>query len=232
MAVSAPFDCAGVGRRERGDDADHDQHGHHHIAPHPGRRTREASGLKAADDEQRAGGRDQHADAIGRDIGRHAGGLLAFRQAFDAEGIDHDVLRRRCGCDQQRGERREPRRARRIGHRQHQDRRDQQQLREQQPAAAAAEHLREQRHVQRVDQRRPEELQRVRRADQRQQPDGAEIDPGLLHPDLQRRARQRQRQPRGEAEQQHDQHPRLQVHGKTVAPGGGGGLRLRLCRRV
>src|SRR5581483_951824 len=50
--------------------------------------------------------------------------------------------------------------------------------------------------------RRPQEFQRVGRADQREQPDGAEIDTGLAHPDQQRRARQRQRQPRGEAEQQ------------------------------
>ena len=50
---------------------------------------------KRAHQEQHAGGRDQHADAVGRDVGRHAGGLFALGQAFDAERIDHDVLRRR-----------------------------------------------------------------------------------------------------------------------------------------
>ena len=59
------------------------------------------------------------------------------------------------------------------------DRRHQQDLREHQPAAAAAEQPRQHRHVERVGQRRPEEFQRVGRADQREQADGAEIDAGL-----------------------------------------------------
>ena len=81
---------------------------------------------------------------------------------------------------------------------------------------------REERHMQRIDQRRPQEFQRVGRADQREQPDGAEIDAGLAHPHQQRRSRQRQRQPGGKAEQQHDQHARLQIDGEAVAPGGAG----------
>ncbi len=67
--------------------------------------------------------------------------------------------------------------------------RDQQQLREHQPAAPPPERAREQRHMQRIDQRRPQEFERVGRADQREQPDGAEIDAGLAHPHQQRRAR-------------------------------------------
>ena len=175
-----------------------------------------------ADQEQHAGGRDQHADPVGRDIGRHAGGLLALGQAFDAKRIDHDVLRRRHRRDQQRAERDEQRRARRIRQRQQQDRADQQQLREHQPAPPAAERAREDRHMQRVDQRRPDKFQRVGRADQREQPDGAEIDAGFAHPHQQRRSRQRQRQPGRKAEQQHDQHARLQVYRPRLAPGGGG----------
>jgi membrane protein involved in colicin uptake len=142
--------------------------------------------LEAADDEQRAGGRDQHADAIGRDIGRHPGGLFAFGETLDAKRIDHDILRRGHGRYQQRAERDKQRRARRVGQRQQQYRTDQQQLRKQQPAASATERSREERHMQRVDQRRPQELQRVRRADQRKQPDGAEIDTGFTHPHQQR----------------------------------------------
>ena len=82
---------------------------------------------------------------------------------------------------------------------------------------------REQRHMQRIDQRRPQEFQRVGRAHQREQPDGAEIDAGFAHPDQQRRSRQRQRQPGGKAEQQHDQHAALQINRQAVAPGGAGG---------
>ena len=55
---------------------------------------------------------------------------------------------------------------------------------------------REQRHMQRIDQRRPDKFQRVGRADQREQADGAEVDAGFAHPHQQRRSRQRQRQAR------------------------------------
>ena len=219
----------GLGCDERRDGADQHQRRHRDIAPHPGAAARDAGRFKSGHDKQRARGRDQHADAIGRDVGRHAGGLFALRQTLDPECIDHDVLRRGHGRHQQRAERDIERRARGIGQRQQQDRDDQQQLRKHQPAAAAAEGAREQRHMQRVHQRRPQEFQRVGRADQREQPDGAEIDAGLAHPHQQRRPRQRQRQPGGEAEQQHDQHARLQIDGETVTPGGGG-LRLDRCR--
>ena len=218
-----PRRLLGLGGDQCRDRPDQHHRCHHHIAPHPGRCARNAGALETGDDEQRAGGRDQHADAIGRDIGCHAGGLLALGQALDAEGIDHDVLRRRHRRHQQRAERDIERRARGIGQRQEQDRDNQQQLREQQPAAPPAERAGEQRHMQRIHQRRPEEFQRVRRADKSEQPDGAEIDAGFPHPHQQGRPRQRQRQPGGEAEKQHDQHPRLQVHGEAVAPRGGGG---------
>ena len=144
-------------------------------------------------------------------------GRLSTRNASTTMSWVDDI-----GRDQQRTERHEQRRARRIGQREQQDRGDQQQLREHQPAAAAAEQRGEERHMQRVDQRRPDEFQRVGRADQREQPDGAEIDAGLAHPHQERRSRQRQRQPRRKAEHQHDQHARLQVDGRRLAPGRGG----------
>ena len=109
-----------------------------------------------------------------------------------------------------------------IGQRQQQDRGHQQQLREHQPAAPAAEPARQHGTCKRIDQRRPQEFQRVGRADQREQPDGAEIDAVSLHPHQQRRSRQRQRQPGRKAEQQHDQHARLQIDRQAFAPGGAG----------
>ena len=63
------------------------------------------------------------------------------------------------------------------------DRGNQQELREDEPAAAAAEQARQDRHVERVDQRRPQELHRVGRADQREQADRSEIDADFAHPD-------------------------------------------------
>ena len=215
-----------LGGDQRGGGADQHQHGHRHIAPVPGRLLGETPDLAAAHQEQRAGGRDQHADAIGRDVGRHAGGLLVLRQALDAEGVDHDVLRRRGGGDQQRAERDQAGRGGRIAGAEEDDRRHQQDLREHQPAAAAAEPARQQRHVERVDQRRPQELHGVGRADQREQADGAEIDAGFAHPHQQRRARQRQRQSGREAEEQHDQHARLEIDRERVEEGWAAAVRV------
>ena len=112
-AASAARRSLRLGGDQRGDDADQHQRGHRHIARSARPRCwSKPERLEAADQEQRAGGRDQHADAIGRDVGRHAGGLLVLGQALDAEGVDDDVLRRRGGRDQQRAER-DQRRARR-----------------------------------------------------------------------------------------------------------------------
>jgi len=91
-------------------------------------------------------------------------------------------------------------------------------LRKQQPAASTAELVREEWHVQRIDQRRPEEFQRIGRPDQRKKSDGAKIDAGFAHPDQQRRTRQRQRQAGGKAEKHDNEHPALQIDCKTLTP--------------
>ncbi len=118
------------------------------------------------------------------------------------------------------------RRDRRIAGAEEHDRRDQQKLRQQQPAAAAAETPRQKRHVERVDQGRPQEFDGVGRADQREQADGAEIDAGLRHPDQQRRARQGQRQAGRKAEEQDDKDAPLEIDGERVRHG-----RARRCKR-
>ena len=84
---------------------------------------------------------------------------------------------------------------------------------------AAGQTLRQYRHVERIDQRRPEELYRVGRADQREQADGAEIDAALAHPDQQRRARQRERQARRETEEHDDQHAPLEIDRERIGDG-------------
>ncbi len=73
---------------------------------------------------------------------------------------------------------------------------------------------------QRIDHRRPDELERVGQAGERQQPDGAEVDAAVGHPHAQRLAGQRQRQAGREAEQQHDQHARAQVDRQRFPEGG------------
>ena len=110
------------------------------------------------------------------------------------------------------------------------DRRDQQELRKNQPAAPPAEQRRQHRHVERIDDRRPQELDGVGRADEREQADGAEIDARFPHPDQQRRAGQRKRQPGGEAEEQHDQHARLEIDRERVGEARAGAARCRASR--
>jgi len=77
--------------------------------------------------------------------------------------------------------------------------------------------------MQRVRERRPKKFQRVGGSNQREQADSAEIDAGFAHPDQQRRAGKRQRQPGGKAEEHHDEDAALQVDRDGVAPVRGGG---------
>ena len=211
----------GLGGDQRGDGADHGQRGHRVIAPMPGRLPAEAVGLEAAHQKQRACGRDQHADAIGGDVRRHAGGLLVRPAGFRC-----GRRRRRCPASRKPPRPAAPPRTPRTRHPdriaqpEQDDGEDQQHLREHQPAAAAAEQARQHRHVERVGQRRPQELDGVRRAGQPEQADDAEIDAGFLQPHRKRGARQRQRQPGREAEEQHDQHARLEIDRGRVEDGG------------
>ena len=77
------------------------------------------------------------------------------------------------------------------------------------------------RDVERIDNGRPQEFDRVGQTDQGEQADGAEIDSAVGHPHRQRLAGQRQRQPRREPEQHHDQHARPEIDGHRVEESGG-----------
>ena len=200
------------------------QHQHRHAdeAQAPGRGGGEAEQFEQRDQIEHADGRSEHADAIGGDIGRHAGGLFVLVEAFDPERIDDDILRRRRGRDQQRAECDMPRRHSGIQEGEEHDRRHQQELREHQPAAAPSQHSRQNRDVDGVDDRRPQEFQRVGRADQREEADGLEVDAGGRAPHLQGRAGQRERQPGREAEEHHDQHARAQIDRDAVEKRAGG----------
>ena len=116
----------GLRGNERRDDADQGKPGHDDVAGAPRSMMTETETLEPAHHKQCARGRGEHADTIGGDIGRHAGGLLVLAEAFHPEGVDDDVLRRRCGGDQQRAEGDNQRRAGRIGDGKENDRRDQQ----------------------------------------------------------------------------------------------------------
>ena len=98
-----------------------------------------------------------------------------------------------------------------------------QKLRKYQPAAPAPKRARQKRNVERIDQRRPQELESVGQADQGIEPDRAQIHPALGHPDRKRCAGKRERQAGRKAEQNDDQHARLQIDRECVGPGGFGG---------
>ena len=169
--------------------------------------------LEIGDQRDGARSRDQHADAIGGDEIGHAGRLVLGRQIFDAEGVDDDVLGGRGGRHDHRGERHHQRRLQRVLDAEQDDRRHQQDLREHEPAAPVAEQAAEDRHLKGIDDGRPEELDGVGHADEREEADRAKIDADVFHPQEQRRAGQRERQARGEAEQKDDEDARIEENG-------------------
>ena len=172
---------------ERRRHADKHERRHGGIAVGPDQSPVDAEIFEISDEGDGARRRHQHADAIGGDEIGHAGGLRIGRQIFDAEGVDDDVLRcRGCGHEQC-CERDHQRRPHRILEAEEQDRRDEQKLGENEPAAAMAERLAQDRHLEGVDDRRPQEFDGVGDADQREQPDGLEVDADILHPQEQRR---------------------------------------------
>ncbi len=209
---------AGSGAEQGGEPAQRHQRGHHGEACLP---------AEARSQIQRAGaGRDQ-AEAIA-DLGhRGAGALFGRVQQFDAIGVDDDIL-----AGRQEGHDHGPEGSAvqidgRIAGAEPKQCADQPELDQRQPGAAPAEQPAQQRDRQPVDQRRPEEFERVGQADQAEQPDIGEAEMRLGQPDLERAARQQERQPAGKPHQQHDQDARLQIDSQRSR-----GARLAAGRRI
>ena len=74
----------GLGRHKRCHRADQHQRRHGEISQAPRGLFVEAGGFDRLHQKKRAGGGNQHADAVGGDVGGHSGGLFVFRKAFDA----------------------------------------------------------------------------------------------------------------------------------------------------
>ena len=192
---------------------------HRDIAPAPGGWFVESGMPRGAHQEQRAGARNQHADTIGGDVRRHAGGLFVFRKAFDAEGVDHDVLRRRSGRDQQCPN------ATRAG--------EDAGSRTQEDTIAPISRIwvntsQPRRRPSRRDSRgtssastsgRPQRIRPCRAYRRARTGRWCEIStPDSRHPHQQRCAGQRQRQPGRKPEQHDDQHARLEIDRHAVEP--------------
>ena len=101
-------------------------------------------------------------------------------------------------------------------------------LRQQHPAATATENGRQARQRQVIDERGPDELQRIQDADPREHADLGHADIRSRQPGGERAGNEQKRQTGGEAEKQHGQHPRMQVNAGAVDPGSGGGAVRRV----
>ena len=205
-----------LARQQRRRDTDQDEDRHHAVTRAPGCAPTEDT-TQPCHQQQRAGAGRQRADPVGGNVGCKTRCLLVFLKAFDAKGINYDVLRRGRRCDEQGAECDDRGRNRRVGQPEQHDRDHQPKLREQQPAAAPAQQRREHRDVESIGKRRPEEFDAVGNADGREQTDGPHVEPALRHPRLQRRADQHDGEAARKAEQQHNQHAPFEIHRKRFA---------------
>jgi hypothetical protein len=121
--------------------------------------------------DQRERTRYQARDAVPVDVDRIAEPELDFGQDLAAIGIEHDVLARAEERDRRGQVRDRPEILRRMQLAECRNRGDEQELRDEHPAAATAER----RKGVAIHERRPEELPRVRQLDQREEADRFEV---------------------------------------------------------
>ncbi len=158
---------------------------------------------------ERAGNKAR--DPISVHVDRRAEPELRIGQNLAPERVEHDVLARGKERDDRRQyddrENVDPG----IQHAEQWYRHEQRQLRDEHPAATAAE----QRHRVAVEQRRPEELPRVRELNQREEADRLQVDAGRAQPRGQQVEQQIERQSRRETGEDADEHPPVE---KRLAP--------------
>ena len=188
-------DGGGLGRDQRGDDADEEQRGRELI---------DAAERQVIGGDQRQPAGDQHGGAIAEDVDGGAGGALVGREEIGAIGVGDDVLAggAQGDTDGERGE--GQRRGARRGGAERDERGAERELEQDDPAAATPAEGR----TIAIDERRPQELERVGQRDGGEEPDAGERDPGLRQPRRQRRRRQHVRQPGGEPEREQHEHAR------------------------
>ena len=216
-----------LGRDQRGDDADqrpappwrHSPRSTPRAWPSPKR-------LEAADEKQRPRRRGQHADPVAP---RHR--TPCRRPARFHRGFRPGRHRRRCPGSPTRS--RPSGRPSATSHGStagSQDRRKtiaaiKQSCESTSQPRRRPKQARQQRHIERIDQRRPQEFHRVGRADQREQPDGPQIDARLGHPHAAASTRtSASGRPEEKPRNMHDQHAAAQIDRQRLRPG-------RLCGR-
>ena len=186
--------------QQNGHHPDTDARGHRQIDPEP---------IEGVGQDQGAAAGDQHADPIAVDIGRGANPLFRGRQAFNAIGVNDDVLRRRQEGHQNRQPGGEQRMVERIRRAQGDDRGHQRHLAKNQPAAPPPKPGGQRRQGQLVDHRRPQEFEIVGQTDQGDQPNRPKANAGLGHPRGEHTTGQGQRQTGGHAKDRDRDHSRL-----------------------
>ncbi len=145
-----------------GHDADADESGHRRVARVPSRVGRYGERTGAACDE-----RYPIADLVGR----QQRPLRLHGAGFDAPCIQSDVLRSCTKSDKQRAKGHVSHPGGRIAQAEFEQSRGETDLRQQHPAAPAAQETVEERRRHAIDHGRPEELDRVENADPREHPD-------------------------------------------------------------
>ncbi len=169
-------------------------------------------------DPERAGAARDQRGPIAELIGGDHRALLVERRGLDAPGVDRDVLGRGAEGEEQRTERDLRDSARRLAAREVQQREADADLGKQHPAATLSEPGVQQRQLQAVYDRRPQEFQRVDEADPGKHADGRPFDALLPQPGRQGLEHQVERQACGEAEKEHRQYRPLPVDQERLLP--------------
>ncbi len=192
------------GRNERRGQTDPHQHTVQGVGDGPTRMLRH-------DQNDRVGRQQRHAIAelIGR---RQQAKLVIVGGGFDAPSVDDDVLRR---GRERGGERKAAQQHKAVtgSHQRHRNERGaDEELGDRHPAAPPPQPA-EGGSIDAVDDRRPQNLQRVGDAHPRQKPDRGEGGAFIAQPIAQRIADQQERQARGKAQHQHDERLGLKIGG-------------------
>ena len=200
----------GFANHQGGNHADPHRQRHRPVGPLPGLViVSPAAAAEPVGEIQRTGAGDQHTDTVTGDISRRHQRLQVDFGRFDTVGINDDILGRRGEAECHGGQRhqRQARLARRRVDRRHaQDRANDRRLRGEQPGTAPAEAAGQQRQRQLIDQRRPDELERVTERGPAKIRHRRALGASLAQPQRQRRKDQQQRHTRRKTQKQHGHH--------------------------
>ena len=218
-----------LGRKQHRHHAQQHRRGHHQVSGLPGAvlvagRAQRGRDFGAGCNPQHAGAGPDHGDAVARLVRSGQRGLALRVGRLNTKSVQRNVLRGRAHSHCQRAPDHGQQRLLRVGQRHADQRRHDDALRQQQPAATPAQPAREQGNRQAVYQRRPDPLEAVGQTDPAQVTNRGAVDAGFTQPKTQRAKHQQQRQAGRKTQQQHAQRGGFKVHAQGLAPARGRGL--------